>query len=75
MDKVCILVKILAESHMAFDLLDNIDIQLHTDRPTLTLIRSWLQGSHLHALTKFPDFPWLFEANFSWLSLTAAQFF
>ncbi len=35
MDKVCILlIKILAESHMAFDLGDNVDILLHTDRQT-----------------------------------------
>ncbi len=25
------------------------------------------QGSHSHGLTKFPDFPRLFEANFPWL--------
>ncbi len=32
-DKFRILIKILAESHMAFDLGDKIDVQLHTDRP------------------------------------------
>ncbi len=37
-------------------------------------IHSWknYQGSHSHVLTKFPDFPWLFEANFPWLSPTSA---
>ena len=34
-DKLRILIKILAESHMAFDLGDNIDIQLHTYRQAL----------------------------------------
>ncbi len=33
------------------------------------------QGSQIHALTKFPDFPWLFKANFPWLSLTSGQIF
>ncbi len=34
MDQVRILIKILAESHMAFNLEDKIDIRWHTDRQT-----------------------------------------
>ncbi len=33
-EKASILIKNLAESHMAFNLLDNIDIRKHTDRRT-----------------------------------------
>ena len=34
MDKLCILIKILVESHMAFNLGDKTNIREHTDRQT-----------------------------------------
>ncbi len=42
-DKLRILIKILVESHMAFDLGDKIDIRVHTDRETSPIFYLFLK--------------------------------